>query len=91
MQTCDDLIVTKCGKIWLNGKSSETFHKRIPMMSNCFGIDKFDKLHGFMMYGVRWTVGHVSRENDYSFQFSNVGSYVYYITLLIWYMPTWKL
>ena len=44
------------------------------MMLNCFDIDKYDKLHGFMMYGVMLAVGRVSHENDYSFQFSNVGS-----------------
>jgi len=49
--------------------------KNTSIMLNCFGIDKYDKLHGFMMYGVMWVVGPVSRENDYSFQFSNVGSY----------------
>ena len=42
------------------------------MMLNCFGIDK---LHGFMMHSVMLVVDRISCENDYSFQFSNVGSY----------------
>ena len=41
-------------------------------MLNYFGIDK---LHGFIMYSVMLAVGHIPQENDYSFQFSNVGSY----------------
>ena len=41
------------------------------MLLNCFGIDKYDKLHGFVMYG------HISHENDYTFQFLIVGSYDY--------------
>ena len=45
------------------------------MMLNCFGIEKYDKLHGFIMYGVMWTLGHISCKNNYSLQFSNVGSY----------------
>ena len=36
------------------------------MMLNWFGIDKYDKLHGFMMYGVMWAVGRVLRENYHS-------------------------
>ena len=40
---------------------------------NCFGIDK---LHGFMMHCVILAVGRLLRENYYSFQLSNVGSYV---------------
>jgi len=36
------------------------------MILNCFGIDKYDKWHGFMMYGVMWAVGHISQENYYS-------------------------
>jgi len=47
------------------------------MMLNCFGIDKYDKLHGFMIHSVMLSVCRISHENDYSFQFSNVGSYVY--------------
>ena len=43
-------------------------------MLNCFDIDK---LHGFMMHGAMLAVGHISRENDYSFHFSNVGSYAF--------------
>ena len=42
------------------------------MMLNCFGIDK---LLGFMMHNVMLAVCHILHENDYSFQFSNVGSY----------------
>ena len=45
-------------------------------MLNCFGIDK---LHGFMMHSVMLAVGHILHQNDYSFQFSNVGSYVSYV------------
>jgi len=67
-------IPLNMGKIWLNDKSSWTFHKRIPMMLNCFGTNK---LHGFMMHSVMLAVGHILHQNDYSFQFSNVGSYVY--------------
>ena len=47
------------------------------MMLNCFGIYKYDKLHDFMIYGVKWDIGHVSCKNGYPFQFSNVDSYVY--------------
>ena len=46
-------------------------------MLNCFGIDKYGQVLGFMLYGVMWAVGHVLHENDYSFQFSNVGIYEY--------------
>jgi len=45
------------------------------MTLNYFGIDKYVKLHGFMMYDVMLAVGRISRENYYSFQCSNVGSY----------------
>jgi len=50
------------------------------MMLNCFGIDK---LHDFMMHSVMLAVCRISRENDYSFQFSNVGSYDNYIYLSV--------
>ena len=43
------------------------------MMLNYFGIDK---LHGFMMHSVMLAISRISRENYYSFQFSNVGSHV---------------
>ena len=46
------------------------------MMLNCFGIEK---LHGFVMHSVMLAVGCISRENSYSFQFSNVGSYATFI------------
>ena len=38
-------------------KSSWTFHKRIPMILDCFGIDKF---HGFMVHSVVLDVGCIS-------------------------------
>ena len=65
-------LLLNVGEIWLIEEKSWTFHKRIPMMLNCFGIDK---LHGFMMHSVMLAIGHISCENYYSFQFSNVGSY----------------
>jgi len=78
VQTCDDLIVIKCGKILLNEKSSWTFFpKGIPMMLNCFVIDKYDQLHGFVMYDVMWAIGRVFRENDYSFQLSDLSALIF--------------
>jgi len=38
------------------------------MMLNCFGINK---LHGFMKHSVMLAICRISRENYYSFQFSN--------------------
>ena len=49
-------------------------------MLNCLGIDK---LHGFIMQSVMLAVGRISRENYYSFQFSNVGNYEYMNLTLI--------
>ena len=48
-------------------------------MLNYFGIDE---LHGFIMHSVMLAVGRILCENDYSFQFSNVGSYVLYMKRL---------
>ena len=33
-------------------------------------------LNGFMMHNVMLAVCRISLENDYSFQFSNIGSYI---------------
>ena len=41
-------------------------------MLNYIGIDK---LHGLIMHSIMLAVGRILRESDYSFQFSNVGSY----------------
>ena len=57
---CYYLSKLNLGKIWLNWKSSWTFHKRILMMLNCFGMDK---LHGFVMYSVMLAVSHISNYN----------------------------
>ena len=77
VQTWHNLIVIKCEEILIKWKNSWTFHQKIPMMLNCFGIDKCDKLHGFIMYGVIWAIGCVSPKYYYSFQFSNAGSYAF--------------
>ena len=37
-------------------EEENSFHKRIPMMLNCFGIDTYDKLHGFMIHSVMLAV-----------------------------------
>ena len=44
------------------------------MMLNYISIDK---LHGFMMHSVILAIGCISCQNDYSFQFSNVGKYAH--------------
>ena len=35
----------------------------------CFGIDKYDKLHDFMIHSVMLAVCRILRENYYSIQF----------------------
>ena len=53
------------------------------MMLNCFGIDKYDKLHGFMMHSVILAVCRISCENDYSFVFQMLAAMRLYMCVRV--------